>query len=743
MNQTPSIPSPRADRRAIDRPTGLALEILPDRFAICRLSPGRVPNWAYRGAFVSISRTADELSVVCDQRHVPKSIRAEREWRAIRVVGTMDLSLIGVLAALAVPLTEARLGVFCVSTFDTDYLMIRGEALEAAQRVLEDAGHGFDVAPELLAARIGPEPAPAEPSPVPPPASELESTEPEPSRSSSRPPRQRGKRADTKTAASEISVTEESFTDEAVAEDVLTEETLTKAGDDQEATPESPAPEAEAERDGLVETASAEEAAEAHEEARPKSRNGRSRSRRPSARRAKRGDTAQAEPDASSDSASAEPQAVAPVADDRSTLPAAQPEPDERDEPEDEDSFEGEDLCTGAIPQDDVETTEHTFADLGLSDAILRTIERVGFKHPTPIQASAVPEALAGHDLVGLAETGSGKTAAFCLPMAERLNHGRGIRGLILCPTREIALQTKAFLDLVGQDHSLDTVCVIGGVKIGPQIDRLRKEPDIVVATPGRLLDHLERGTVRLNKIAFLVLDEADHMLDLGFLPQIQAVLQAVPDKRQTMLFSATMPPPIARLTARFMNEPVSIDFRPEGRTAAGIEHRLYLVSDTDKLPCVKALLEEIEGSTLVFTRRKIEAEWLARQLQGMGYLAERLHSDRSQSQRVQALRAFRAGKTRVLVATDVAARGLDVPRIGHVINFDFPEMIEDYVHRSGRTARGSAAGIVSSVGTWKDKITVREIERAIGQPLKRFTVDGVEAWSELPKRKVIRRRLL
>jgi ATP-dependent RNA helicase RhlE len=295
----------------------------------------------------------------------------------------------------------------------------------------------------------------------------------------------------------------------------------------------------------------------------------------------------------------------------------------------------------------------------------------------------------------------------------------------------------------VGQDHELDTVSVIGGVKIGPQIDRLAKVPDIVVATPGRLLDHLERGTVHLGKIVFLVLDEADHMLDLGFLPQIQAVLQALPKVRQTMLFSATMPPAIARLTARFMNDPVDIDFRPEGRTAAGIEHRLYLVAEPDKLPCVKALLEEIEGSTLIFTRRKIEAEWLARQLQTVGYLAERLHSDRSQSQRVQALRAFRNGTTRVLVATDVAARGLDVPRIGHVINFDFPEMVEDYVHRAGRTARGSAAGIVSSVGTWKDKITVREIERAIGQPLTRFQVAGVEPWTELPKRKVIRRRLL
>lgn len=726
MNQPSSLSSQRGERRATDRPSGLALEILAERFAICRMAPGRVPNWAYRGAFVSISRTADELSVVCDQRQVPKSIRAERDWRAIRVVGTLDLSLISVLASLAVPLAKARIGVFCVSTFDTDYLLVRADVLEAARAVLEDAGHGFDVAPDQLAARIGPEPAPVESAPVEPAPVEAgpvaaDTAEASPAREEHAEQGIKGKERPALRVAQ---------TDARSADDTLPQSSASTAPHE---------PEAEA-------------VADAPSKSRAKSRSGRSRSRRTESDRADAGkergrraakqaepaDEARGEEEPATASAAAEPSsAERPAA---KEVVVKEPAPRHLG---DEDDFEGEDLCTGAIPQDDVEITEHSFADLGLSEAILKTIERVGFKHPTPIQASAVPEALAGRDLVGLAETGSGKTAAFCLPMAERLNHGRGIRGLILCPTREIALQTKAFLDLVGQDHELDTVCVIGGVKIGPQIDRLRKVPDIVVATPGRLLDHLERGTVRLGKIAFLVLDEADHMLDLGFLPQIQAVLQALPEVRQTMLFSATMPPPIARLTARFMNDPVSIDFRPVGRTAAGIEHRLYLVSDTDKLRCVKALLEEVEGSTLVFTRRKIEAEWLARQLQGEGYLAERLHSDRSQSQRVQALRAFRAGTTRVLVATDVAARGLDVPRIGHVINFDFPEMIEDYVHRSGRTARGSAAGIVSSVGTWKDKITVREIERAIGQPLKRFTVAGVEAWLELPKRKVIRRRLL
>ncbi|RMH18937.1 MAG: DEAD/DEAH box helicase, partial [Acidobacteria bacterium] len=404
---------------------------------------------------------------------------------------------------------------------------------------------------------------------------------------------------------------------------------------------------------------------------------------------------------------------------------------------------DSEGLYTGAIPQHPVETTDQSFDNLGLSPPILDTVRGLGFEHPTPIQAAVIPVALAGRDLIGLAETGSGKTAAFALPLAERLTHGRGIRGLILCPTREIALQTKAFLDIFGRDHELDTVCVIGGVRIGPQMSHLRQKPDIIVATPGRLVDHLGRRTVRLDRIEKLVLDEADHMLDLGFLPQIQTVLQALPEERQTMMFSATMPPPIERLAQRFMRDPELIDFRPAGRAASGIEHRLYLVRDQDRLACLIGLLDEVPGSTLVFARRKIEAEALARQLRRAGHRAERLHSDRSQAQRVQALKAFREGKIRTLVATDVAARGLDVPRIEHVINYELPELPEDYVHRAGRTARGVARGIVSSIATWKDKVTIREIEKVLGHELPRCTVAGVEPYVELKPRKVIRRRLL
>jgi len=385
-----------------------------------------------------------------------------------------------------------------------------------------------------------------------------------------------------------------------------------------------------------------------------------------------------------------------------------------------------------AIPQHPVPTTDRDFASLGLSAEILASVTRIGFVHPTPIQAAVIPDALAGKDLIGLAETGSGKTAAFALPLAERLTHGRGVRGLIVCPTREIALQTKAFLEIFGRDHDLHTACLIGGVKMGPQILSLRKHPDIVVATPGRLLDHMERGNVSLGKVEILVLDEADHMLDLGFMPQILAILEDLPRERQTLMFSATMPPPIERLAQRFLKDPLRFDILPEGRAAQGIEHRLYLVDSENKKACLLALLEEDFGSTLVFCRRKSDAEWLSGVLEREGQKVERIHSDLSQGQRVQALQGFRKGSHRILVATDIASRGLDIPAIEHVINFDMPDNAEDYIHRAGRTARGAAEGTVSSIATWQDKATIKEIESALGQELPRGVAAGVAPYVEM-----------
>ena len=390
-------------------------------------------------------------------------------------------------------------------------------------------------------------------------------------------------------------------------------------------------------------------------------------------------------------------------------------------------------MLPSAIPQHPVETTDKSFHELGLSEAIVEVVTKIGFEHPTPIQAAVIPTALAGSDLIGLAQTGSGKTAAFALPIAERLTHGRGVRGLILSPTREIALQTQAFLELFGAKHNLATACLIGGVRMRPQTEALQKQPDVIVATPGRLLDHVRQRHVTLDAIEQLVLDEADHMLDLGFLPQIREVLRRLPRERQTMMFSATMPDSIEMIAREFMRQPVMIDIAPKG-AAAGITHRLYLVRPEDKRNALIALLTEELGSTLVFARRKVDAEWLYHVLERKGHPVSRIHSDRSQGKRVQALEGFRAGSHRILVATDIAGRGIDVPGIEHVINFDIPEAVEDYVHRAGRTARGAALGIVSTIATWQDIPMVRKIEEVLGEKIARCTASGIEPWEEMEK---------
>jgi ATP-dependent RNA helicase RhlE len=394
-----------------------------------------------------------------------------------------------------------------------------------------------------------------------------------------------------------------------------------------------------------------------------------------------------------------------------------------------------------AIPQHPVDTIDKTFPSLGLSPEVVTTIEEIGFVHPTPIQAAVIPTALTGKDAIGLAQTGSGKTAAFVLPMAEKLVHGRGVRGLILAPTREIALQTKAFLDLFGKNHDLKTACLIGGVKMKPQLDDLRKQPDVVVATPGRLLDHVQRRTLSLKDIEILVLDEADHMLDLGFLPQIRDILKRLPRERQTLMFSATMPDSIEMIARDFMRDPVRVDIMPQGGAAEGITHRLYVVKEADKRNALLALLQQELGSTLVFARRKVDAEWLFHILERQGHPVARIHADQSQGKRVKALETFREGEHRILVATDIAGRGIDVPGIEHVINFDIPENVEDYVHRGGRTARGRAKGIVSTIATWQDLPMVRKIEETLLEKIPRCTVAGVEPWEEMEKKAPAKRR--
>jgi len=677
-NQRSTASRRRRSRAAVER-QGLKLQLLEGTFCVCRLDPQeRVPVWALRrGGFVSISRSDDELSIICDEKRVPNDVERESGWRALRVAGPLDFSLVGVVASIAQPLARARISLLSVATYDTDYVLVRERKLEAALAALAEQGHELEI-PEDVAEEIAEE------------------------------------------IAEKADEEDEAQTEEPVEE--LAEDGEGGEGGEEEASAE------DAEDD-------VDEEEPEDEDERPRRRSGRRRSgRRRSGRR--RGEE-EPEKDEADTEAPEEEEAEKPEP------PARQKRHRGGRKGGEEEGASSEGLFTGAIPQNPVEITDRTFDDLGLSDEMVRTVRELGYEHPTPIQASAIPHALEGRDVVGLAQTGSGKTAAFVLPMAEHLNHGRGVRGVILCPTREIALQTKAFLDLVGKNHDLETVCVIGGVKMGPQIDGLRRHPDIIVATPGRLFDHLERGNVKLDKIEKVVLDEADHMLDLGFLPQIQRILQRVPDERQTMMFSATMPPPIERLMQLFMNDPERVDFRPENRVAEGIEHRLYLVRNQDKRQALLELVQQVPGSTLVFTRRRLDAEWVSSMLENAGHAVERIHSDLSQNQRVRALKGFREEQHRILVATDVAARGIDIPVIRHVINFDLPDNVEDYVHRAGRTARGSSAGLVSSVGTWLDKPIVRELEDVLGEKIPRCELPGVEAYAELQRKPKIRRRLL
>jgi superfamily II DNA/RNA helicase len=402
-------------------------------------------------------------------------------------------------------------------------------------------------------------------------------------------------------------------------------------------------------------------------------------------------------------------------------------------------------MALRGIPQHTSEHGAQSFRELGLSPELVEALEKVGLIKPTPIQAAVIPVALDGGDLVGLAQTGSGKTAAFVLPILDMVEPEHGVQALIVCPTREIALQTAEFVSVVGKEVGLHAVALIGGVGFKGQIDALKHHgAEIVIATPGRLLDHVGRRNLKLGAVKDLVLDEADHMLDLGFLPQVQDILQELPRDRRTMMFSATLPPAIERLANRFMKTPTMIDLRGATQAREGIEHQLYLVNPPDKKACLLALVaNETAGSILVFMRRRVDADWACRQLALEGHRVERMHADRQQRHREAALEGFRRGDLRILVATDVAARGIDVPTIEHIINFDPPDTVEDYVHRAGRTARGSMGGIVSTIATWRDKDTIQAIETALGQELPRLTAPGVEPWVETKpaKRGQTRRR--
>jgi ATP-dependent RNA helicase RhlE len=369
-----------------------------------------------------------------------------------------------------------------------------------------------------------------------------------------------------------------------------------------------------------------------------------------------------------------------------------------------------------------------SFASLGLSERTLNALRRARYETPTPIQLAAIPPALAGKDVIGCAATGTGKTAAFMLPLLERLAGGSGIRALVLAPTRELAIQIAEHAMMFGTAQGLRAATLIGGVSMGPQIKELRARPDLIIATPGRLIDHLEQGTVKLDAVFALVLDEADRMLDMGFKPQLNRILARVPHQRQTLLFSATIGEEVATFAKSHVRNPVRVEVARSGATAARADQRVYLLAQAEKGALLLALLGQDEASTLVFTRTKHRADKIARAVERAGFKVSRLHANRSQNQRREALEGFRDGRYRVLVATDIAARGIDVADIGHVVNFDLPHVPSDYVHRVGRTARAAASGVASSFSAPEEAGLLRDIERFTGKVIARRDVPRTSA---------------
>ncbi len=363
-----------------------------------------------------------------------------------------------------------------------------------------------------------------------------------------------------------------------------------------------------------------------------------------------------------------------------------------------------------------------TFTSLGLSEPLLRDIAKAGFTEPTPIQAQAIPAGLQGRDVLGCAQTGTGKTAAFLIPMIERLAEApKGApRGLILSPTRELAFQIQETVDQLGRSRRIFATTIVGGGDMQAQVRGLRQHPQIIVATPGRLLDHMWNGTITLAHLQIVVLDEADRMLDMGFAPQLNQIIDALPEQRQTLLFSATMPTNLGDLARMSLKDPVRVMVSKPATPVVGVTQLLHQITQEGKTPLLLTLLKEQAESVLVFTRTKHRADRLGQALERVGHRVAVLHGDRRLSQRRSALEGFRHGRFRILVATDLAARGLDVANIGHVINYDLPNTPEDYVHRIGRTARMKALGRATSFVTAEDTRQIRAIEKLLGRSVPR-----------------------
>ncbi len=351
------------------------------------------------------------------------------------------------------------------------------------------------------------------------------------------------------------------------------------------------------------------------------------------------------------------------------------------------------------------------FDGLGIAPKLLEILDYNKFKVPTPIQKKAIPVAIEGKDVIGIAQTGTGKTLAFGVPMLQRLAQVKG-RGLVILPTRELALQVDETFQKIGRPINLRTAVLIGGASMHRQLEMLRGNPHVIIATPGRLIDHLNQKTANLDNVTVLVLDEADRMLDMGFEPQIRRILHSVPKERQTMLFSATMPDEIVKIASNYMKLPTRIEIARAGTAAELVTQELFVVKREDKNRLLEKMLIEHPGSSLVFSRTKFGAKKILRAVKAMGHSAAEIHSNRSLAQRREALDGFKAGRYRVLVATDIAARGIDVTGIASVINYDLPENAEDYVHRIGRTGRAGHSGYAISFATPDQGDEVRQIEK-------------------------------
>ncbi len=387
-----------------------------------------------------------------------------------------------------------------------------------------------------------------------------------------------------------------------------------------------------------------------------------------------------------------------------------------------------------------------TFEELGLAAPLLRAVKEKGYSKPSPIQVEAIPAVLAGRDIMAAAQTGTGKTAGFVLPILQLLSasapaHPHRIRALIITPTRELAAQVADSVVTYGRYLPLKSAVVFGGVKINPQIAKLRKGVDILVATPGRLLDLHQQGELRFKELEVLVLDEADRMLDMGFIHDIRRILKLLPAQRQNLLFSATFANEIRQLTKSILHQPVEVEVSPPNTTAERVEQWVHPVDKKDKTAVLRQLIEEQDWQqVLVFSRTKHGANKLAQQLEKAGINAAAIHGNKSQAARTKALAGFKGGKIRVLVATDIAARGLDIAQLPQVVNFDLPNVPEDYVHRIGRTGRAGAAGKAYSLVSADEIKQLNDIQNVIQRHLPREYVDGFEPDHEVPPNAPLRK---